>query len=265
MNHPSQEVTNRYNYEEICRRICIQVVNYEHYRKELQSLAHIRWEDLAILFVYEGDLQETKMQGAEDMGENSAASAGNADCTDRLSEHEEKRKENERASGSEDDLGKRRINKTTLEMSITVPLRKTTLAEWGVDEYSLLRSALLNSRELHPMYCRTMQEILEIPEGLDGGMGPEIYVMTCREAGYGAATMFYPGVLAEMAKRLGGDFYLIPSSVHELLALRMELLDDPDGLREIIRSVNREAVLPGDFLSNSLYGYRVRRGELEKL
>ncbi len=47
--------------------------------------------------------------------------------------------------------------------------------------------------------------------------------------------------------------------------MRKDEADEPWALKEIICSVNREVVLPGEVLSNSLYQFRRQVGELERV
>lgn len=197
-------LSGTYRYEQIRDRICIRVINQEHYRKELEHLMFIPWEDLAVIFYYLDP------------------EAG--------SDH---------------------------------PLFRTDLDNWGLNPYELLRQAATQSRILHPPIFKTMREILQMPPAVGEEEIP-LYVLTCKEEGYGAASMLYPGLLAEIAEQLKGDLYVVPSSVHELILLQTQRLQEPQGLISIIADVNRTVVLPGDFLSDSLYVYRRRKGELER-
>ena len=74
--------------------------------------------------------------------------------------------------------------------------------------------------------------------------------------------MLYPGVLKEMADRIGGDFFIIPSSVHEVI-----LLPDTDkglneALKQLIWEVNRTKVAPEEVLSDALYRYDRANGRV---
>lgn len=49
-------------------------------------------------------------------------------------------------------------------------------------------------------------------------------VVTNEDRVNGAATMFYPGVMDEIGEKLGGNFFVLPSSLHEpLLFQTMEI------------------------------------------
>ncbi len=207
-------LASRRTYEAAKERLCLHVLNYEHWRLHLKDLAYLRWEDLVIFFIYE-----------EQEGEQ-------------LRENRESEKER-------------------------IVLSQEDLTDWGVDIYTVFRNAALASCRIHPPVLSSLREILDLPE--DFFDGPKLYTMSCQEYRYGAAVIFYPGVLAAVAESFGGDLYIIPSSVHEILFLRKEEIQDPWELKEIICGVNRDVVLPGEVLSNSLYLFRRQSGELERV
>lgn len=51
---------------------------------------------------------------------------------------------------------------------------------------------------------------------------------------------------------LGGDFYVLPSSVHELILLKAED-QDPKQLADLVRSANRSVVKENEILADDLY------------
>ena len=66
-----------------------------------------------------------------------------------------------------------------------------------------------------------------------------------------------------VAEKMGGDYMIIPSSVHELLVIR----DDGTGystLETMVREVNSAIVSPEDQLSDHVYHYDAKDHVLEK-
>lgn len=63
---------------------------------------------------------------------------------------------------------------------------------------------------------------------------------------------------------LAGDFYIIPSSVHELLLIPQDF-GDPSDLIELVKNINATEVSPEDFLSNSIYEYDSLSKEIAKV
>lgn len=88
----------------------------------------------------------------------------------------------------------------------------------------------------------------------DGDEVPPFYVITNQKMTYGAPLVLLPEVQEELAKVFapyGGDYFLIPSSVHEMMAV--PVTDAPGDLLELIRQINFGEVAVEDRLSNSAY------------
>ena len=67
--------------------------------------------------------------------------------------------------------------------------------------------------------------------------------------------MEHPGILRTAAKKLGGAYYILPSSMHEVLLLAKDKDTDPSQLKEIVEEVNLTDAVSTDFLSNHVYEY----------
>lgn len=78
------------------------------------------------------------------------------------------------------------------------------------------------------------------------------FVLTNSRFFWGAGAIFYPGVIERIHELLGGDFYVLPSSVHELIIMAVED-QDPQQLADLVRSANREVVAENEILSDDLY------------
>ncbi|WP_022769386.1 DUF5688 family protein [Butyrivibrio sp. NC2007] len=86
---------------------------------------------------------------------------------------------------------------------------------------------------------------------------PGIYVLTNESTINGSNVLLSRDTLNRVHSELGdgSDIIIIPSSRHEVLALKITDQMDPDSLREIIKSVNEATVSDADYLSDSLYRY----------
>lgn len=67
--------------------------------------------------------------------------------------------------------------------------------------------------------------------------------------------MAYEGLLTRIYEKLGGGFYIIPSSIHELLLMPDTKRINEEMVRKTIFQINREHVEPEERLSDSLYHY----------
>ena len=96
------------------------------------------------------------------------------------------------------------------------------------------------------------ENLLEKPSGrVPAGAGPG-FVLTNSGFFWGAGTLFYPGIMDRIRELLGGDFYVLPSSVHELILIKVED-QDPQELADLVRSANRSVVRENEILADDLY------------
>ena len=71
--------------------------------------------------------------------------------------------------------------------------------------------------------------------------------------------------LKRAAHKLNGSFYILPSSIHELILVPEVTFGDPAGFNQTVRAVNREAVRPEERLSDHVYRYDADSGELKMI
>ena len=82
--------------------------------------------------------------------------------------------------------------------------------------------------------------------------GSSALILTNSSMLWGAASLFYPGVTDKIHALINDDFYIIPSSVHELIIIAAKDAD-PNALTALLRSANREVVAESDILDDDLY------------
>ena len=136
---------------------------------------------------------------------------------------------------------------------------------WGVSPDELFKRAHANTPCLRPWEYSTIEDVLqemtqagdELPfepeEGRRGKVPLKILSNVMRVQG--SACILYPGVLEEIAVREGGSFYIIPSSVHELIILPDNGAWSSEAVKKIIAEVNSTQVAPEEVLSGNLYYY----------
>lgn len=112
----------------------------------------------------------------------------------------------------------------------------------------------------HPAKLQNMNDIMRDMMGgmsdfFDADEPSPIWVATVDDGQRGAGVIQYPGFLDQAAETLGGDFYVLPSSVHEVLLVVDDGSMELDHLEEMVRSVNEVEVSPAERLSNNVYHY----------
>ena len=137
------------------------------------------------------------------------------------------------------------------------------LKDFKVTADELFDMAIKNTAEQFPAVLQDLAEsATRYPTGcvnlLDSkcGRAPAdtgpAYVLTNSRFFWGAGALFYPGVIDRLRELLDGDFYVLPSSVHELILIAADD-QDPKQLADLVRSANRSVVEERDILADDLY------------
>jgi hypothetical protein len=80
-------------------------------------------------------------------------------------------------------------------------------------------------------------------------------VVTNEKIYLGAAAILYPNFLEQLYEHYGKDYFVIPSSIHEVLTIAVGL-PSSEAIHQIVLDANETQVSRDEFLSNSLYRYR---------
>ena len=134
----------------------------------------------------------------------------------------------------------------------------THMEMWQTDTAELMGLAQNNTPRLFPWQWESMEKLMmsRMPEtGWECSPVTYMDVVTNKGKMHGAASVLYPGVLKQMGKRYGSDFYIIPSSLHEVILLPCYNAINPGELKQLIKEVNRFQLEPEDILSDNLYYY----------
>lgn len=82
------------------------------------------------------------------------------------------------------------------------------------------------------------------------------YVLSTKDRMDGAALIADKGILKGIHEKLGEDFYILPSSIHEILILPKSESPCPvEELKEMVSNINQQQVEPADRLSDNVYQF----------
>lgn len=142
----------------------------------------------------------------------------------------------------------------------TVLITNAMMEQYGVTKEQLHADAMENAPEIRPASFKTMAEVMAEMMGMPvemmpQDMAPPMYVATNEDKARGAAVMFYPDFMDQAAKELGGDVFVLPSSVHEVLILPDDGNMSVDELRDMVTTINATEVSAHDRLADSVYHY----------
>ena len=136
----------------------------------------------------------------------------------------------------------------------------------GMTEEQLFKCAVENTRRIFPPTVRTMNEVIReifISDGMPAEVAdmmigePEdkmMWVISNDRGINGAGSILYEDILHKLAMKLETDLYILPSSVHECIAVSTNV-GDPYELAEMVSVANMGQVALEDRLSNQVYHY----------
>lgn len=152
----------------------------------------------------------------------------------------------------------------------TVLIRNEHLKTWGKDLNTVFSDARKNTPRVFPAELTPMSDFLQnafpnsnefIDPDRDCVMKSELFILSNAIRQHGAICTLYDDIMNQIGKTLQDDFFVIPSSVHEVLLLKASDTDCME-LNEIIREVNETTVIPEEILSDHAYFYSRDRKEL---
>ena len=155
-----------------------------------------------------------------------------------------------------------------------IAINNGVLESLGVDKERLFSDAMSNAKIYDPASLVDMSSALFSPEKVNllereepiapgdiGGM----YVLTNSTGSLGAAALFYPDVKEKAADLFGGDYYILPSSVHEVILVPASAGINEKELCDMVKQANRTVVDERDILSDDVYHYSRDERRLDKV
>ena len=166
----------------------------------------------------------------------------------------------------------------------TTMINDNMMEAYGIDLDQLYQDALLNSPVICPAQIENMGEALSrmmIEDMKSAGAPPEVIqemekdlkesnkdnpmtIITNDRLVDGASAIFYPGVMDLVGERMQGDYFILPSSVHETLVVPDDGRVSLQELTDMVKEVNMTQVNPEDQLTDQVYHYDIADHVFEK-
>lgn len=137
------------------------------------------------------------------------------------------------------------------------------MEHYGITEETLFKDAMESAPEVMPLKIDSMYNIIAgmmpdimaddmLPDAPAPGMS-DMMIVTNQAMVNGASALFYPGVMDEVADKIGGDFVMLPSSINEVIILPDT--GDYDRLQDMVQTINAHEVDPKEQLSDHVYHF----------
>ena len=217
---PQVDLESLSDYEQMKSKLSMEVVSAEKNAELLESVPHERMEDMAV--VYRFVLDQTD--------------SGNG----------------------------------------TILVTNQLLDQYGITKEQLRADAMENAPEIRPSEIRGMSEVMsELAPGMIPEVAPEdeqmfvatvpdkihapedeqMFVATVPDKIHGAGVIAYPNFMEDAAQKMGGDFFVLPSSIHEVLLVKDNGQMTAKELENMVKEVNATQVEPADQLTDHVYHY----------
>lgn len=123
--------------------------------------------------------------------------------------------------------------------SAAIQIRNEHLRYWRVEKEEIRRLAGKNTPRIYPVQIRQIVRFM--------------YVATNEQCSLGAAVMRYPDFREKVRGMIRGDFYILPSSIHEVILVPESFGLEPERMQEMVKEINQTGVAPEEVLSDSVY------------
>ncbi|MCC8105479.1 MAG: DUF5688 family protein [Clostridiales bacterium] len=224
------------DYKRVRNMLVCRLVNYEINQELLEDVPHIRFFDLAVVYYCEMDWADFQSSGI--LVRNSYLSLWKIT----LEQLHAAALENTRVRHPVQLLSLPQLMEKTLKDSLLLPEMENRLKlEAGTDSETVPTSELLPEAEEVPMYILTN-------------------INKC----FGAICICFPDVWQDVSGQVGGDFYALPSSLHECIIFPTSICEEgkENRLHEMVKEINEKAILPEEVLGDSVYRYYAKEQEL---
>lgn len=135
----------------------------------------------------------------------------------------------------------------------------------GVTPEQLHADAMENAPRIRPVEIKGLSEVMIEMVGIERAemlgilpTAPEeekVFVASVPDKVHGAGVIAYQNFMDQAAERAGGDFFILPSSLHEILIVPDNGEANLKTLQAMVRNVNANQVAPEDKLTDSVYHY----------
>lgn len=154
----------------------------------------------------------------------------------------------------------------------TMMIKLEHMGVLGITMEELHEAAISNYHNNQSVRFRSMDDIL-LNLGGKFGMTLEVLrerpvymcVLTNSRGLYGAVSLYFKGELAWFARQVGRSFYVLPSSIHEVILVPEYDSVSVEYFSQMVKEINETQVDATEVLSDSVYYYDIKMDELRRV
>ena len=266
--------------ERLLERVLPRLVNYEWNKDFLQTAPHRKFLDLAITYVVElQDEGTTATAKALNAHDNVTTEAANTRSTAAIKATKEKGPTTANTANTQSTITEKAANEDAPTAAKLVNGQSGAANEsWAANGQSIATTKVMNGwletsgateEELYGAAMRNVKErgftalplgdvlrMIEAERKIMEQITPadvRIIVLSNEDCLFGANVMCVPEIIETVAEAEGADLIILPSSLHEVLAIPMDGMFNVSDLRLMVMEVNGHSVPLEDKLSDNVY------------
>lgn len=157
---------------------------------------------------------------------------------------------------------------------ISTKILKSMVKKWGKNEDDIFNEAIENTYRMSPPRFYMLEKML-LNNNYSGDSfmnSDDTFQLNDRFVGNllsttrqinGAIAVFLPGVAEKISEMLKSDFYMVFTSIHEVMIHSTKSRVDPSDLKNVLKSTIAEATQAQDYLTEKIYKYNRKTHKFE--
>ena len=159
--------------------------------------------------------------------------------------------------------------------SASIKIKRHMLEKWEQEPKQVFEEALLNTYFISPPRIYCWEKLIFDPDYAgenfmnllcDYKLKKDVLgnCLSTTIRTNGAVAIFLPGVAERIGQLMGGGFYMVFTSIHEVM-IHNEKSADPEELKKVLEDTVNETTPPEDFLTYQIYHYDLETGSFSVL
>lgn len=147
----------------------------------------------------------------------------------------------------------------------TILITNEMMKMWKIEKELLYSIAHQNTKKALPAEFKTMRSVVAELLGEENQLGEGedlMYVLTNEIRSFGASCILYDKVLEDIGNQLGENYYVLPSSVHEVIIVPESKSPNRADLEDMIEEINDTQVEEEEILSYRAYYFSRKENRL---
>ena len=133
----------------------------------------------------------------------------------------------------------------------TIKVTRQMMEIWGVDDKTLFKDAIKNTKG--DVVVKSMAQLMLEMTGFEM---PDVGIMVVSNKSSVCGASAILGMLPKLKKKFDKGFFVIPSSIHEVLVVpNNDHVDGSMELTKMVKEVNATALSPAEILSDKAYTF----------